>query len=84
MRDENYFQPLIFTHTPAATFAQEVPEDESAGLSFLHLVDPLIDVLLRATTDLKEKMTQDQELKVEQGWMAIKNAIAQQQQGEGQ
>ena len=81
MRDENYFQPLIFTHT---TFAQEVPEDESAGLSFLRLVDPLIDVLLRATTDLKEKMTQDQELKVEQGWMAIKNAIAQQQQGEGQ
>ena len=81
MRDENYFQPLIFTHT---TFAQEVPEDESAGLSFIHLVDPLIDVLLRATTDLKEKMTQDQELKVEQGWMAIKNAIAQQQQGEGQ
>ena len=54
-----------------------MPEDESAGLSFLHLVDPLIDVLLRATTDLKEKMTQDQELKVEQGWMAIKNAIAQ-------
>ena len=81
MRDENIFQPLIFTHT---TFAQEVPEDESAGLSFLRLVDPLIDVLLRATTDLKEKMTQDQELKVEQGWMAIKNAIAQQQQGEGQ
>ena len=81
MRDENYFQPLIFTHT---TFAQEVPEDESAGLSFLRLVDPLIDVLLRATTDLKEKMTPDQELKVEQGWMAIKNAIAQQQQGEGQ
>ena len=81
MRDENIFQPLIFTHT---TFAQEVPEDESAGLSFLRLVDPLIDVLLRATTDLKEKMTQDEELKVEQGWMAIKNAIAQQQQGEGQ
>ena len=61
-----------------------MPEDESAGLSFLRLVDPLIDVMQRATTDLKEKMTPDQELKLEQGWMAIKNAIAQQQQGEGQ
>ena len=79
---------FLMSRTPAATIgnsiAQEVSKEESAGLSFRRLVDPLIDVLLRATTDLKEKMTPDQELKVEQGWMAIKNAIAQQQQGEGQ
>ena len=74
---------FLMSRTPAATIGnsigQEVSKDESAGLSLSRMADPLIDVLLQATTGLKES-TPDQELKVEQEW----KAVAQQLQGEGQ
>ena len=66
---------FLMSRTPAATIGNSIAQE----VSFRRLVDPLIDVLLQATTGLKES-TPDQELKVEQGW----KAVAQQLQGEGQ
>ena len=47
-------------------------EQEAAGLSFLRLANPLIGVLVRASTNLRDS----EQLK--EGWMAVKKALAQQ------
>ena len=50
-------------------------EQEAAGLSFLRLANPLIGVLLRASTNLRES---EQHEGLKEGWMAVKKALAQQ------
>lgn len=51
---------------------QGMSEQEAAGLSFLRLANPLIGVLVRASTNLRDS----EQLK--EGWMAVKKALAQQ------
>ena len=53
-------------------FVQGMSEQEAAGLSFLRLANPLIGVLVRASTNLRDS----EQLK--EGWMAVKKALAQQ------
>ena len=49
-------------------------EQEAAGLAFLRLANPVMDVLVRASTSLK--LEQQEELQA--GWMAVKKALAEQ------
>jgi len=58
----------------ASRLQQEMSEQESAGLSFLRLANPLIGVLLRASANLRELGHHD---KLEEGWMAVKKALEQ-------
>ena len=50
-------------------------EQEAGGLAFLRLANPLMDVLVRAATSLKQ-LEQGQGL--QEGWMAVKKALAEQ------
>jgi len=54
---------------------QEMSKQEAAGLSFLRLANPLIDILMRASTGLR-RVEQHEGLK--EGWMAIKKALVEQ------
>ena len=55
-----------------STIVQRMLEQEAAGLAFLRLANPVMDVLVRASTSLK--LEQQEELQA--GWMAIKKALA--------
>ena len=46
-------------------------EQEAAGLSFLRLANPLIGVLVKASTNL----TESEQDKLKEGWMAVKKAL---------
>ena len=48
-------------------------KQEAAGLAFLRLANPVIDILVRASTGLRG-VEQHEGLK--EGWMAIKKALA--------
>ena len=48
---------------------------EAAGLSFLRLANPVIDILVRASTGLRRV---DQHEGLKEGWMAVKKALVEQ------